>query len=117
MTTKLILIPLLAYLFGSVPCGIILTRLFSGVDIRKSGSKNIGAYNVFRLTGVKLGAITLAGDLLKGALPVVVALHWVEFSGWKGELYFSPTRRMQSRRSASSGPRADGSLQCIYSSF
>ena len=77
MTTKLILISLLAYLLGSVPFGIILTRLFSDVDIRKSGSKNVGAHNVFRLTGAKLGSMTLAGDLLKGAIPVLVALHWV----------------------------------------
>jgi glycerol-3-phosphate acyltransferase PlsY len=87
MTTKLILIPLLAYILGSVPFGIILTRLFTDVDIRKSGSKNVGAYNVFRLTGAKLGSMTLAGDLLKGAIPVLVALHWVEVSGWKGELW------------------------------
>jgi glycerol-3-phosphate acyltransferase PlsY len=87
MTIKLILVPLLAYLVGSVPCGIILTRLFSDVDIQKSGSKNIGAYNVFRLTGVKLGVMTLAGDLLKGAIPVLVASQWVEISGWKGDLW------------------------------
>ena len=81
--------PPLAYLIGSIPFGIIVTRLFSDVDIRKLGSGNIGAYNVFRLTGTKLGLMTLAGDLLKGAVPVFVSLCWVEVSGWKGELWVS----------------------------
>ena len=89
MIFKAICLPPLAYLIGSVPFGIILTRLFSDVDIRALGSKNIGAYNVFRLTGTKLGLMTLAGDLLKGAIPVFISLCWVEFSGWKGDLWVS----------------------------
>ena len=87
MIPKVIFLPLLAYLIGSIPFGIILTRLFSDIDIRKSGSKNIGAYNVYRLTGLKLGIVTLAGDLLKGAVPVFICLCWVDVSVWKGELW------------------------------
>ena len=87
MTTKLILVPLLAYLIGSIPFGIVFTRLFSDVDIQQSGSKNIGAYNVYRLTGAKLGAMTLAGDLLKGAFPVLVAVLCIESAGWKADLW------------------------------
>jgi acyl phosphate:glycerol-3-phosphate acyltransferase len=89
MISKVLFLPPIAYLIGSVPFGIILTRLFRDIDIRELGSKNIGAYNVFRLTGIKLGLITLAGDLLKGAVPVLISLCWVEISGWRGDLWVS----------------------------
>ncbi len=59
-----------AYLIGSIPFGLILTSLFTSVDIKKNGSRNIGATNVKRLAGTKLGLITLAADMLKGAIPV-----------------------------------------------
>jgi glycerol-3-phosphate acyltransferase PlsY len=62
-----------AYLLGSVPFGLILTKRFSSVDIRKEGSGNIGATNVRRVAGRKLGALTLAGDMLKGVIPVYLA--------------------------------------------
>ncbi len=68
LTTILILIA--AYLVGAIPTGVILTRLTGGEDIRKTGSGNIGATNVYRTAGRKLGAITLLGDALKGLLPV-----------------------------------------------
>ncbi len=66
-------LPLLAYLLGSIPWGLVLTRRFSTIDIRKEGSGNIGATNVRRLAGTPLGMLTLAGDLLKGAVPVYLA--------------------------------------------
>jgi acyl phosphate:glycerol-3-phosphate acyltransferase len=71
----LIGLPLLAYLLGSVPWGLILTRMFTTVDIRRQGSGNIGANNVRRVAGTPLGLLTLAGDLLKGAAPVYLALR------------------------------------------
>ncbi|MDI7258953.1 MAG: glycerol-3-phosphate 1-O-acyltransferase PlsY [Thermodesulfobacteriota bacterium] len=71
-----IFIALFGYLLGSIPTGLLLTRLFSRVDPRKEGSKNIGATNVFRTAGKTLGILTLAGDLLKGMIPVVIALRW-----------------------------------------
>jgi acyl phosphate:glycerol-3-phosphate acyltransferase len=70
---KYIAIPVFAYLLGSIPWGLILTRLFTPLDIRRSGSGNIGATNVARETGLRLGIITLAGDILKGAVPVALA--------------------------------------------
>ena len=70
---KYIALPVFAYLLGSIPWGLILTRLFTPVDIRLSGSGNIGATNVVREAGLKLGIITLAGDILKGAVPVWLA--------------------------------------------
>ena len=73
--TFLIGLPILAYLLGSVPWGLVLTRLFTSVDIRRQGSGNIGATNVRRLAGTPLGLLTLGGDLLKGAAPVYLAVN------------------------------------------
>ncbi|HAO92649.1 MAG TPA: acyl-phosphate glycerol 3-phosphate acyltransferase [Deltaproteobacteria bacterium] len=64
-----------AYLLGSVPTGIVVVRLFGGVDPRQSGSRNIGATNVSRTSGKLPGILTLAGDLFKGALPVFIAFR------------------------------------------
>lgn len=61
------------YLSGSVPYGLILTRLAGIGDIRQSGSGNIGATNVLRVGGKKLAAITLLLDALKSAVPVLIA--------------------------------------------
>lgn len=67
-----------AYLIGAIPTGVILTRIVGGEDIRKSGSGNIGATNVYRVAGRKLGIITLLGDCLKGLLPVLAAQQWAQ---------------------------------------
>jgi acyl phosphate:glycerol-3-phosphate acyltransferase len=64
----------LAYLLGSIPWGVVLTRCFSSVDVRRQGSGNIGATNVSRLAGSTLGLLTFVGDVLKGAVPVYLAL-------------------------------------------
>ncbi|HJV67287.1 MAG TPA: glycerol-3-phosphate 1-O-acyltransferase PlsY [Geomonas sp.] len=61
-----------AYLLGSIPTGLLLARAL-GVNIREAGSGNIGATNVYRTVGRKLGIMTLAGDCLKGVIPVVAA--------------------------------------------
>ncbi|REG24403.1 acyl-phosphate glycerol-3-phosphate acyltransferase [Archangium gephyra] len=68
---------LLGYLAGSVPFGVLLTRWLRGVDVRQSGSGNIGATNVTRVAGKKLGAVVLLLDALKGALAVALALWLV----------------------------------------
>ena len=62
----------LAFLFGSLPTGLIL-GVYNGQDIRSSGSGNIGATNVTRVLGTRLGAWTLGLDLIKGILPVAGA--------------------------------------------
>jgi glycerol-3-phosphate acyltransferase PlsY len=62
----------LAYLAGSIPTGVLLGRI-AGVDVRTQGSGNIGATNVARTAGRKLGILTLVGDALKGLVPVIVA--------------------------------------------
>jgi glycerol-3-phosphate acyltransferase PlsY len=75
-----IVILALAYLFGSIPTGVLLSRT-AGVDPRRVGSGNIGATNVARAAGRRLGLLTLIGDVLKGALPVVLAAA-VAVSSW-----------------------------------
>ena len=77
-----IFLTLFGYLLGSVPTGIVLTRLFSRVDPRKTGSKNIGATNIYRTAGKTLGILTLVGDLLKGAIPVWMATMWSQHDLW-----------------------------------
>lgn len=70
---KEIILTVGAYLVGSIPTGLLLAKSIGGVDIRNAGSGNIGATNVYRTLGRKVGIITLAGDCLKGLLPVVIA--------------------------------------------
>lgn len=66
---------LFGYLLGSVPTGLLLAKLFSKVDPRKVGSKNIGATNIFRTAGKGLGILTLLGDVLKGMIPIGIAIQ------------------------------------------
>jgi glycerol-3-phosphate acyltransferase PlsY len=61
------------YLCGSIPFGILLTRLAGGPDLRSVGSGNIGATNVLRTGRRGLAAATLIGDALKGTVAVLVA--------------------------------------------
>lgn len=74
--TELTFIGLLicAYLLGSIPWGLIFARIFAQDDIRLKGSGNIGATNVAREVGRIAGFLTLLGDILKGAVPVYLAL-------------------------------------------
>ncbi|MBN9599791.1 MAG: glycerol-3-phosphate 1-O-acyltransferase PlsY [Afipia sp.] len=64
------------YLCGSVPFGLITTRLAGTQDLRSIGSGNIGATNVLRTGRKSLAAITLLGDMLKGTFAVLVAQHF-----------------------------------------
>lgn len=82
-------LPIFAYLLGSIPCGLVLTRLFTSVDIRQQGSGNIGATNVRRVAGPTLGALTLVGDVLKGAFPVWLAVTIAAPNEIWGEIYIS----------------------------
>ena len=67
------LLTTIAYLLGSIPWGVVLTRIFTSVDIKKQGSGNIGTTNVSRVAGSTLGVLTFIGDVLKGAVPVFLA--------------------------------------------
>ncbi len=69
-----VLLILLAYLAGSVSTAIVVCRLLGLPDPRTLGSRNPGATNVLRLGGRKAAALTLAGDFLKGTLPVLLVV-------------------------------------------
>jgi glycerol-3-phosphate acyltransferase PlsY len=71
-----IAIPLAAFLIGSIPFGYLLVRAKTGGDIRARGSGNIGATNVLRTSGAKLGLLTLALDAGKGLLAMELALRF-----------------------------------------
>src|SRR3954453_17834950 len=66
----------LGYLFGSIPFGVIFTRMAGLGDIRNVGSGNIGATNVLRTGRKGLAAATLVGDALKGTVAVLIAAQW-----------------------------------------
>src|SRR2546427_7649358 len=67
---------LLGYLFGSIPFGLVLTKLAGTQDLRSIGSGNIGATNVLRTGRKGLAAATLVGDALKGTVAVLVAYRF-----------------------------------------
>ncbi len=68
------LLTLVAYLFGSISAAIITCKIMGLPDPRTQGSNNPGATNVLRIGGKKAAVITLIGDMLKGLLPVLLAV-------------------------------------------
>ncbi|BCX50158.1 glycerol-3-phosphate acyltransferase [Haloferula helveola] len=72
--------PILAFLLGSIPFGLIIARM-KGIDIRAHGSGNIGATNVLRIVGKKYGITCLFLDLLKGYIPMVIAINLIQIDG------------------------------------
>ncbi|MFZ5724550.1 MAG: glycerol-3-phosphate 1-O-acyltransferase PlsY [Pseudomonadota bacterium] len=87
---------LLGYLLGSVSTAILVCRAFGYPDPRSEGSHNPGATNVLRIAGKPAALLTLAGDVAKGVLPVVLArlagvddpaLAWIGFCAFLGHLY------------------------------
>ena len=76
----LLWLPLAGYLLGSIPFGILLTRLFGGGDIRAAGSGNIGATNVTRVAGPIPGVLTLLLDGAKGAAAIWLAAHFSNYN-------------------------------------
>jgi glycerol-3-phosphate acyltransferase PlsY len=72
------LIPVVAYLLGSIPFGLLIVKIRGGRDIRTVGSGNIGAANVTRNAGVIAGIVTLLLDMGKGYLAVWIAERWTD---------------------------------------
>jgi glycerol-3-phosphate acyltransferase PlsY len=76
---------LFGYLLGSIPFGLVLTRLAGLGDVRSIGSGNIGATNVLRTGNKTLAAATLLGDMLKGTAAAAIAANWgIEFAAAAG---------------------------------
>ena len=101
----IILVVFFSYICGTIPFGLILTKIFTGKDIRKIGSGNIGATNVLRTGNKYLALATLLLDVLKGYAPVIITRYffpefiqisallvflghvfpfWLKFKGGKG---------------------------------
>ena len=90
-----VLMVIAAYLIGSIPFGVIVGRL-RGFDPRAVGSGNIGMTNVARAGGSGAAALTFAGDVLKGAVPVAAAralgflpseLAWIALAAFLGSIF------------------------------
>jgi len=73
----IIIFCVLAYFLGAIPTGYIITKLVKGIDIRKSGSGNPGATNVYRTAGAAAGITTFLFDTFKGFLPVALATAYL----------------------------------------
>ena len=105
MIVEIVYISIYSYILGSIPFGLLLTKIFLKKDIRKIGSGNIGATNVLRTGKKSLGAATLLLDVLKAYTSVLVTLNfssdyiylsallcllghvfpiWLKFNGGKG---------------------------------
>lgn len=80
---------LMGYLVGSIPTGVILACYFTEVNIREQGSHNIGATNMYRVTGARLGVFTLVGDALKGMGMVAFAAALLSQPLWVDLVAFS----------------------------
>ena len=106
---EIFLVVIFSYFCGSIPFGLILTKVFSGKDIRNMGSKNIGATNVLRTGNKYLAFSTLILDILKGYFVVIITQQhfpeviqlsalvvflghlfpiWLKFKGGKGVATF-----------------------------
>ena len=105
MSTEVLIVFISSYVLGSIPFGLILTKIFIKKDIRKIGSKNIGATNVLRTGNKSIAILTLLLDILKGGSAVLITdvyfpnliflsglaaflghifPVWLKFSGGKG---------------------------------
>lgn len=80
MTDAILLIA--SYLLGAIPFGLIIGKVWRGIDIREFGSGNIGATNVYRTLGPGPGITVFVADVLKGLLPVLVARRMAPEVAW-----------------------------------
>ena len=85
---QLWLCPLLAFLLGSIPFGLLIAKA-KGFDIRDHGSGNIGATNVLRVIGKKYGITCLLLDALKGFIPVMIAVNLIQITGKGNALHLA----------------------------
>ena len=76
MTFEIFLIFFLSYISGSIPFGLILAKIILNKDLRKIGSKNIGATNVLRTGNKFIAALTLILDISKGIAPILITNYY-----------------------------------------
>lgn len=69
-----VLFAIVAYLLGSIPSALIVSKVGFKIDIREHGSGNLGATNTFRVLGVKAGTVVVVSDILKGTIAVLLPL-------------------------------------------
>lgn len=85
---KIPLLLIFSFILGSVPSGVIIAKI-RGVDLKKAGSGNIGATNVLRTMGKGAAAMTLLGDMLKGAAAVAISRYLSIEPAYEGAIGFS----------------------------
>ena len=78
---------LLSYLLGAIPFAYILTRYYTGKNIMKTGSGNVGSTNVKRVAGKNIAIITQLLDMFKGLLPVAIYLYFIDEKNLGAEFY------------------------------
>ena len=77
---EVFIIIIISYLMGSIPFGLLLTKIFLNKDIRNVGSGNIGATNALRAGNKSIGYATLISDILKAVIPVIfVKIYYTEY--------------------------------------
>ena len=77
---EVFIIIIISYLMGSIPFGLLLTKIFLNKDIRNVGSGNIGATNALRTGNKSIGYATLISDILKAVIPVIfVKIYYTEY--------------------------------------
>lgn len=79
--------PIIAFLVGSVPFGLLIAKA-KGINIREHGSGNIGATNVLRVVGKKYGITCLFLDLLKGLIPTIAGISLITYAGSTNPMSF-----------------------------
>jgi glycerol-3-phosphate acyltransferase PlsY len=72
---------IIAYLLGSIPFGVIFSRLFKGVDVRRGGSKHMGALNTWRMVGLLPAVLVAFGDMGKALVAIKIA-QALDPTGW-----------------------------------
>ena len=85
----IILLLIISYLIGSVPFGLLIGKIIKKTDIRKQGSRNIGATNAVRVLGLKLGGLVFLLDFIKGTLIMGLVKILINTGVWEnGSLFF-----------------------------
>ncbi len=73
---------LVSYLLGAIPFSYLMPKIMKNIDVRKIGSRNVGASNAVYTSGMKVGFFCFLGDFLKGFLAYYLALNVFDLTGW-----------------------------------